>query len=64
MSQVPKGIDIRKSHKDGIFVVKDTDFLRCFFDYQIGHIRKGYVDKWYDLEDDDGSEKLYKFQPL
>ena len=66
LSQVPGKIDIRQSHKDGIFVVKDADLLRCFFDYQIGHIRhnEGYTDKWYDLENDDGSEKIYKFQPL
>ena len=65
MRQVPLGIDIRKSHKYGIFAIESVDFFRCFYDYQIGHLRQneGYVDTWYDQENDNGSEKAYKFQP-
>ena len=65
LRQVPLGIDIRRSHTDGIFAIESVDFLRCFYDYQIGHLRQseGYVDTWYDRENDDGTEKSYKFQP-
>ena len=38
--------------------------MTCFYDYQIGHVRDGYFDKWYEQENDDGTIKVYEFQPM
>ena len=45
-------------------MVDSKDFLKCFFDYQIAHIREDYVDTWYDVENDDGTTKTFKFIPM
>jgi hypothetical protein len=54
LSQVPHEINPTESWEDGIFFVEDINFLRCFYDFQIAHLRddEGYSKDWYDVEDD------------
>ena len=53
-SQVPFGVDPTTSHNNGIFFVESTDFMGCFEDYHIAHVRdsEGYSGEWYDEESD------------
>lgn len=41
----------------------ENAFYECFQTYQVAHVRdnEGFVETWYDLEDDDGIEKSYSF---
>ena len=59
ISQVPNGIDPTTSDELGIFFVDADDFMTCFQDFQIGHYRhaEGYDSDWYDVEDNDKSER-------
>ena len=49
-SQVPFGVDPTTSNTLGIFFVESTDFMSCFEDYHIAHMRdsEGYSGEWYD----------------
>jgi hypothetical protein len=47
-----------------VFVIDSKDYFRCFDYYSIAHIRQNYVDTWYDVDNDDGSQKIFKFTPL
>ena len=54
-SQVPFSVDPTNRSQtvdDGIIIMEDKDFLRCFDDWQIGHYRQseGYKDTWYDRD--------------
>lgn len=51
--QVPHGINIWTSFKDGIFFIDKTEFLGCFDEWQIAHYRdaEGYSGNWYDVDD-------------
>ena len=58
---VPYGYDLRKTASQGIFAVPFSYFVseECFFDYYIAHVRQGYQNNFYDVEDSD--ESLYQF---
>lgn len=61
-NQVPFNIDPRLSSKEGIFIVPHTRLMGCFEAVYIGYTRnhEGYVTTWYDVEDDDGTEKEFE----
>lgn len=65
-SQIPHGVDYTTAADDGIFFLSKDEFLECFDDFQIGHYRaaEGYVDTWYDRENDStGSMDVYTVTP-
>jgi len=49
---VPHSVNPLTSQDEGIFFVSHSDFLTCFYDFQIAHYRdnEGYTDDWYDKE--------------
>lgn len=55
VAQVPFGVDVRSEQQSkGLFVMPVADLPTCFESYQIAHLREseGYIDTWYDKEDD------------
>ena len=48
----------------GIFFMDENSFHDCFQQYQIAHVRdkEGFVETWYDFENDNGIEKSYQIK--
>jgi len=66
VDQVPFGVDPRTAAStDGLFTVPNSKFIgtACFDSYEIGHNREseGFVDTWYDRENDDEAFTQYSF---
>jgi hypothetical protein len=61
VGNLPFDIDPRTSAIDGIFIAPFSSFENddCFFDYQIAHIRDGFVDNFYDAENMDEETHSY-----
>ena len=49
IENVPFNLDLNTSQEErGIFVLSSSDIFDCFSEYQIGHIKEGYSEVWYD----------------